>query len=46
VIHPLIGYTGMIHLAAAVLGAIVYGAGLILTYQPMVSGEVEIARIN
>jgi hypothetical protein len=30
-VHPLIGYTNPIHLAPAVIGAIVYAAGLLLT---------------
>jgi hypothetical protein len=34
-VHPLIGYLDFIHLAPAVAGAAVFGAGLILTFKPM-----------
>jgi hypothetical protein len=39
-IHPIIGYTDLTHLAPAVLGAAVYGTGLVLTYGPMVKGKI------
>jgi hypothetical protein len=35
-IHPVIGYTDLVHLAPAVLGAIVFGVGMFLTFRPMV----------
>jgi hypothetical protein len=35
-IHPIIGYTDLVHLAPAVLGAVVYAIGLFLCYRPMV----------
>jgi hypothetical protein len=38
-IHPIIGYTDFTHLAPAVLGAVVYANGLVLTYGPMVRGK-------
>jgi hypothetical protein len=40
-IHPIIGYTDFTHLAPAIVGAIVYGAGLALTYGPMVRGKIH-----
>jgi hypothetical protein len=40
-IHPLIGYTDLTHLAPAVLGAALYGTGLVLTYGPMVKGKIS-----
>ena len=35
-IHPIIGYTDFVHLAPAVLGAVVFFTGLALCYRPMV----------
>jgi hypothetical protein len=37
-IHPLVGYNDLIHLAPALLGAIVFSIGIGLCYKPMVSG--------
>jgi hypothetical protein len=34
-VHPVIGYLDFIHLAPAVAGAAVFGAGLALTFKPM-----------
>lgn len=34
-IHPMIGYTDLLHLAPAILGAAIFVAGLILTYRGM-----------
>jgi hypothetical protein len=39
-IHPIIGYTDLTHLGPAVLGAAIYGTGLVLTYGPMVKGKI------
>jgi hypothetical protein len=38
-VHPLIGYLDFIHLAPAVAGAVVFAAGLMLTYDPMLKAE-------
>lgn len=35
-VHPAVGYNNLVHLAPAVLGAVVYLAGLVLTFRPMV----------
>jgi hypothetical protein len=43
-IHFLIGYTDFIHLLPAYLGAIVYGIGLILSYQPMMKNISKFAN--
>lgn len=47
-VHPLIGYTDLVHLAPAVAGAIIFGAGLVLTYRPMIGmrANVEIASVD
>ena len=37
-VHPAIGYTDPVHLAPAVVGALLYLAGLVLSYRPMVLG--------
>jgi hypothetical protein len=37
--HPAVGYTDIVHLAPAVIGAAVYAAGLALTYRTMTSAE-------
>jgi hypothetical protein len=34
-VHPLVGYNDFIHLAPALLGALTFTIGLILTYKPM-----------
>lgn len=36
--HPAVGYNDAFHLAPAVIGAMLYLAGLILTYSPMMGG--------
>ncbi len=38
-VHPVVGYTDPVHLAPAILGAITYGTGLALTFQPMIHGD-------
>jgi hypothetical protein len=38
-VHPIIGYTDPGHLAPAVAGAVVFIAGLVLTFKPMVRGK-------
>jgi hypothetical protein len=38
-VHPAVGYTDPVHLAPAVLGAVAYAAGLILSYGSMVRGR-------
>jgi hypothetical protein len=37
-VHPAIGYDDPVHLAPAACGAVLYLAGLVLTYRPMVKG--------
>jgi fatty acid desaturase len=37
-IHPAVGYNDAVHLAPAGLGALVYLAGMLLSFRPMVSG--------
>jgi hypothetical protein len=39
-VHPLIGYTDPVHLAPAITGAVVFSAGLVLTFKPMVSAKI------
>jgi hypothetical protein len=39
-VHPLIGYTDIVHLAPAILGAVVFGVGSVLTFKPMVTGKI------
>ncbi len=34
-VHPVVGYTDLFHLAPAILGAVMFVAGLSLTYYPM-----------
>jgi hypothetical protein len=34
-IHPLVGYNDLVHLAPAVLGALIYCLGMILSFKPM-----------
>ncbi len=34
-IHPAVGYTDLVHLAPAILGALIFVAGLLLCYRPM-----------
>jgi fatty acid desaturase len=36
--HPAVGYNDPVHLAPAVLGAMLYLVGLVLTYRPMMRG--------
>ncbi len=38
-VHPAVGYNDPVHLAPAVLGALVYLAGLVLTYPQMMRGS-------
>jgi hypothetical protein len=38
-VHLAVGYVDPVHLAPAVCGAVLYLAGLVLTYRPMVRGE-------
>jgi hypothetical protein len=38
-IHPIVGYTDFIHLSPAVLGALIFFVGLILSYRVMVFGQ-------
>ena len=40
-IHPLVGYNDVIHLAPAVMGALMFIVGLILCWKPMRSGRFE-----
>jgi hypothetical protein len=37
-VHPAVGYDDPVHLGPAVLGAVVYAAGLALSYRPMAGG--------
>lgn len=41
-VHPIIGYTETSHLLPAILGALIYLVGLILTYRPMTAGRARI----
>lgn len=34
-VHPVVGYTDLLHLAPAILGAIIFVGGLVLCYRPM-----------
>jgi hypothetical protein len=34
-VHPVVGYTNMFHLAPAIMGAIIFLTGLILSFRPM-----------
>jgi hypothetical protein len=36
-VHPVVGYTNLAHLAPAILGAIIFLAGLLLSFKPMYS---------
>ncbi len=38
-IHPIVGYDDLVHLAPALLGAVMFLVGIVLCYQPMVSGQ-------
>lgn len=38
-VHPAVGYNDSVHLAPAVVGAIVYVTGLLLTFRPMMDGD-------
>lgn len=40
-VHPLVGYNNLTHLAPAVLGALTFTIGLLLTYRPMHSREAH-----
>jgi hypothetical protein len=40
-VHPAIGYTDAIHLAPACLGALLFAAGIMLCYRPMMRGETH-----
>lgn len=40
-IHPWVGYTDLVHLTPALLGAVMFCIGLALCYQPMVSKPVS-----
>ena len=40
-VHPAIGYNDLVHLAPAVLGGILYLAGLMLTFRPMWRSQVK-----
>jgi hypothetical protein len=45
-IHPIIGYTDPVHLAPAVLGAVLFIAGLLLTFRPMVQLKTPEKRLE
>ena len=36
-VHPAIGYINVVHLAPAVVAALIYFTGIVLTYRPMVA---------
>jgi hypothetical protein len=40
-IHPLVGYNDFVHLAPAILGAMMFTLGLLLTYKPMYASLPE-----
>jgi hypothetical protein len=44
-IHVLVGYLDLLHLAPAVLGALLFATGIALSYEPM-CGEVRGARVS
>ena len=37
-IHPIVGYNDLVHLAPAIVGAVIFVTGLALSYKPMVLG--------
>lgn len=39
-IHPVIGYTDLVHLAPAIMGAVVFSVGSVLTYRPFATGYI------
>jgi hypothetical protein len=43
-IHPVVGYNDLIHLAPAMLGAMIFTVGLVLTYRPMRSKTMPFVR--
>jgi hypothetical protein len=43
-IHPVVGYNDLIHLAPAMLGAMIFTVGLVLTYRPMCSKTMPFVR--
>jgi hypothetical protein len=43
-VHPGVGYTDPVHLAPAVLGAVIYLAGLLLSFRAMAGGPVPWPR--
>jgi hypothetical protein len=47
-VHPLVGYTNLFHLAPAILGAIIFLTGLLLSFKPMysesLSSETELSE--
>jgi hypothetical protein len=42
--HPAVGYNDPVHLAPAILGAVSYLTGLVLTYRPMALGFDQLPR--
>lgn len=40
-VHPVVGYTNLFHLAPAIVGALIFVLGLVLTHKPMHSGNLE-----
>jgi hypothetical protein len=38
-VHPAVGYNDVVHLAPAICGALMFVAGLVLTFRPMVFGS-------
>lgn len=44
-VHPIVGYNDLFHLAPAILGAIIFSAGLILCWKPMRSPKHEESRV-
>jgi hypothetical protein len=45
-IHPAVGYTDVVHLAPAVVGALLYAAGLLLTFGPLFRGSKSALSSN
>lgn len=45
-IHPLVGYTNLVHLAPALLGALLFALSLALSYSPMMRAEEGRNRID
>jgi hypothetical protein len=43
-IHPVVGYNNLAHLAPALAGAVMFIAGLVFSYRPMVNGSAAVNK--